>query len=504
MTGLRDSRGGEVVKFIEKFCVHGEGDMEGMPALLRDDQKLLAYRWFEIDGGHNWWYERMYYEAPKGDGKTQLFAWFDIASLFLHERWFGSRANIKVGARSRLQAGQLKGGDAGDGIFGRIAQVLELSPALKGRVDILEDRVTVKGSKSRLVLVPARASTSDGGLPTDYTADEVQDWAGEAAEAHQRNENSTTKRRDGRAKSCSTPGSRVGDPTVGWRLHEYGSKIATGTIDDDRFLFVSHSASLEHDLTETDPVKLGTVLRAALVEANPGIDDRKLERLCRRFNEIPLEDFERFHLGRWVQQTAFSWLADRPGAWARCQDSGLAVQPGGRVWLGVDASHSNDSTSVNYVGLVGDRWVSRCRVFEQGPNGIIDHSEVRQHVRDLAAMFDVQGVSYDPAFFEQSAADLADEGLPMVNAPQSPQRMVPKCSMAWELIVSGLVAHDGDEVFARHVNGAAKRHYRFGWSLSKAKSDELIDACIAFVLAVHLAVTTYDVAATAEPWIMVD
>jgi len=54
------------------------------------------------------------------------------------------------------------------------------------------------------------------------------------------------------------------------------------------------------------------------------------------------------------------------------------------------------------------------------------------------------------------------------------------------------------------VNGAAKRHYRFGWSLSKAKSDELIDACIAFVLAVHLAVTTYDVAETAEPWIMVD
>ena len=43
-TELRASRGGEVVAWIERFVVHGEGDMVGQPFLLRDDQKLLLFR----------------------------------------------------------------------------------------------------------------------------------------------------------------------------------------------------------------------------------------------------------------------------------------------------------------------------------------------------------------------------------------------------------------------------------------------------------------------------
>ena len=46
-------------------------------------------------------------------------------------------------------------------------------------------------------------STTDGGLPTLYVGDEVQDWIGQAADAYTRNTKSTTKTRMSRAISGS-------------------------------------------------------------------------------------------------------------------------------------------------------------------------------------------------------------------------------------------------------------------------------------------------------------
>ena len=74
MITLPETRGSRVVRFIEKFCVHGEGDFFGEPFKLDDWQKAIIYELYEIkDNG-----ERKYREAliglPKGNGKTALAA----------------------------------------------------------------------------------------------------------------------------------------------------------------------------------------------------------------------------------------------------------------------------------------------------------------------------------------------------------------------------------------------------------------------------------------------
>ena len=47
MIELPETKGARVVKFIEKFCVHGEGDFFGEPFKLDDWQKALIYELYE-------------------------------------------------------------------------------------------------------------------------------------------------------------------------------------------------------------------------------------------------------------------------------------------------------------------------------------------------------------------------------------------------------------------------------------------------------------------------
>ena len=41
MIELPETKGARVVKFIEKFCVHGEGDFFGEPLILDDWQRKI-------------------------------------------------------------------------------------------------------------------------------------------------------------------------------------------------------------------------------------------------------------------------------------------------------------------------------------------------------------------------------------------------------------------------------------------------------------------------------
>jgi phage terminase large subunit-like protein len=115
--------------------------------------------------------------------------------------------------------------------------------------------------------------------------------------------------------------------------------------------------------------------------------------------------------------------------------------------------------------------------------GKIDITDVMAHIRDLSFRYDVQGVAYDPRFFDVPASMLEDEGVPMVEVPQSHARMVPACGFAYEQIVAGNVRHNGDPTLTAHVLAAARRTSEGGWTLSKGKSRSVIDGCIAFVLA---------------------
>jgi phage terminase large subunit-like protein len=161
---------------------------------------------------------------------------------------------------------------------------------------------------------------------------------------------------------------------------------------------------------------------------------------------------------------------------------------GGPTWIGVDVGLKRDSTAVVAVQQRDDgRFHATCRLWLPTAEEAVDTTDVMAHLRDLAATYDLQAISFDPRFFDVPAKYLLDEGLPMIEIPQSLERMTPAVGNLYELIVKGRLTHDGDEPFGNQVLNAVPRFNERGFTLAKGKSRGRIDACIALALAVERA-----------------
>jgi phage terminase large subunit-like protein len=187
-------------------------------------------------------------------------------------------------------------------------------------------------------------------------------------------------------------------------------------------------------------------------------------------------------LNQWVR-TQESWLP--AGAWERCV-SELELDRELPVWVGIDMALKHDSIAVVLAQPQGDRVVVRSRIWQPKDEGV-DVSEIEAFLREVHTTYQVTEFAFDPAYFQRSAEALVDDGLPMVEFPQTGQRMVPACGQTYELIVQGRLAHDGLPTFTDQVLSAAQRMTDTGWRLSKGKSKRKIDACIAMVMAVDRA-----------------
>jgi phage terminase large subunit-like protein len=71
----------------------------------------------------------------------------------------------------------------------------------------------------------------------------------------------------------------------------------------------------------------------------------------------------------------------------------------------------------------------------------IDVQAVENFIRELHNAYRIDVAAFDPAYFLRSAQVLADDGVPMVEFPQSAARMVPASGTLFEEIVNGLPAN---------------------------------------------------------------
>lgn len=494
---LWPSHGRLAVRWIEANCVCGEGDNYGEPARLTMPQKLWLYRWFEYHEGTEdkwgrplWRYNEALIGLPRGEGKTQFVGWL-VALEFAGPPQVASRnPDIPIAAASFEQAD--KAFNAAAFNFGGKGGALQTR--LAEFVDVYDTEFSFKpasGRNGRAYRVAAVAGTNEGGNATLFIADELHEWLGARERVFTVLTAGTTKRkRPCRTLSISTAGVE-GSESLLERKYLHGLNCLHDPELEPDFLFIWYEAPDGVDWEDRDAV------RAAVLEASPTRGAMyDIEQRVRKFFSPTFHRFEaiRYYANRWTQADADSWLKQAPGAWKKCYAPELSIPErtdadlGAEVWVGVDVSLRGDSTAVNVVGWVGDRLVTRSRVWDAPKGGKIDHKEVMAHLRDLSRRYRVQSISYDPRFFEVPALDLEDEGLPMLEVPQSPERMVPACGLLYGMIVGGEVAHDGDPTLAAHVNGAVIREGERGWTLSKGKSGRHIDACIALVLAVHEAV----------------
>jgi phage terminase large subunit-like protein len=165
------------------------------------------------------------------------------------------------------------------------------------------------------------------------------------------------------------------------------------------------------------------------------------------------------------------------------------MEPGAETWVGIDVALKRDSTAIAWVQRREDRWHVKCRIWEPQEDGHLDVTDAMQFLRDLAAMYDVRAMAYDPRFFDLPAQQLLDEGYPMVLFPQSLERMTPAVGQTFEAIKRGELSHDGEEIFEHQVLNAVAKFNERGFTLSKSKSGRKgrIDAAVAMCIAMSQA-----------------
>jgi phage terminase large subunit-like protein len=229
--------------------------------------------------------------------------------------------------------------------------------------------------------------------------------------------------------------------------------------------------------------------RQAWRKANPAIRAGflRMSALETDLGITPEGHFRTFRLGQWVDGVD-AWLgADGAALWEGLTNPYGFVE-GAPTWVGVDIALKRDTSAVVAIQRRPDgRYHAVCRIWTPTPDRPVDVTDVMQHIRDLDAAYSVEAVSFDPRFFDVPAKMLLDEGLPMMELPQSVDRMTMAVGGLYEAIVHRQVTHDGDQSFAAQVLNAVARSNDRGFTLAKSKSRGKIDAAIALALALDRA-----------------
>lgn len=237
------------------------------------------------------------------------------------------------------------------------------------------------------------------------------------------------------------------------------------------------------------PVDCEAEDEAVWFEANPALADgyMNIDALRTAVALSPEAHFRIFRLGQWIDGVE-SWLGtDGRAVWNALVDPWQPT-PGAPAWVGIDVGLKRDSTAVALLQRRPDgRLHVWWRLWVPSKEEPVDVTEVMAHCRDLDKTYKVQGFSYDPRFFDVPAKMLEDEGLPMIEVPQSLERMTPAIGSTFEALKRAEVSHDGSPVVTEQVLNAVPRFNDRGFTLTKGKSRGRIDAAIAMCLAIDLA-----------------
>jgi phage terminase large subunit-like protein len=228
-------------------------------------------------------------------------------------------------------------------------------------------------------------------------------------------------------------------------------------------------------------------LVACIRDANPAADlFLNVEDVAAAYSEVPENEWLRYHAGLW-EPSAYAWLP--AGAWDACAAPNVVVPNGAEVCLGLDGSYNNDSTALVAVTcdpvphiMVVDCWQ---RPEEAADDWKVPILDVEQSIREACRRWRVREIVCDPWHWQRSMQILADDGLPIVEFPQSLSRMTPATARFYEGVTNRTVTHSGDPRLARHVANAVLKVESRGQRIIKETkySPRKIDLAIAAVMA---------------------
>ena len=475
--------------FLKRYCRHTKGRWAGQPVTLEGWQKEFWWEALEVDPSTGF---RVYQEVlqglPRKNGKSTIASGAGLYGLTADGE---AEPEVYVGAAARAQAGI---------VMGQSRAMALQSPLLLDHILVRRYYLECPGNGGIM-----RALSSDGALqhglnPSWSVIDELH--------AHKNADLYTAMTTGGGAReqpmtlTITTAG--VAEEGILGALY---SQIHAGageiekrpglTIYRDRAAgFLGWWFGADPDADIEDP--------AVWLAANPAswLQDGKY--LGQQFHRLrdrgQLLDWRRFHLNQMVG-VEDQWLPE--GAWEKCRGD-LQIRQDLPIGVGIDKGQTGDLSAVVVSQRQDDRVIVRSRVFPPlASTGHVNSEAIRAYLRDLRGHYPLAqardektgrplrgpAFAYDRWAFSESSEILEDEGLNMVDFPQYASTMGPASTVAYELITTGRLVHDGDPVLAEHVRNTTAKLTERGMQVTKPKkvTPRKNDACVAMVMSIAMA-----------------
>lgn len=377
-------------------------------------------------------------------------------------------------------------------VFGTAKRMVELDPELSERLKLYRDVIEHTEAGSVYKVLSAEAYSKEGLNPTLVLFDEVHvqpnrelwDVMAQAMGA----------RIEPLMIGITTAGVRFdssGQDSLCYSMYQYGKRVASGEVDDPSFFFAWWEPK-NPDADHRDP--------KTWREASPGLGDIVSEEdYAAMVLKTPEAEFRTKRCNQFVAASS-AWLP--AGAWDSCE-SAADIPDGTEVCLGFDGSFNNDSTALVVVACGETPHIDVVECWERPAEAAQDWAvpivAVEDAIRAACKRWDVREIVCDPFRWARTYQVLEDEGLPIVEYPQSPSRMTPATQRFYEAVMNKGLTQSGDQRLARHIGNAVLKQDSRGTRIVKEarNSARKIDLAVAAVMAFDRAATP---AETVDVW----
>lgn len=493
-------QGEGIIRFIESFCHHSQGEWAGNRVHLEPWQcamLYILYGWRWADTGYRR-FKFAYIELAKGNGKSFLASAIGVYELI------GSGepgAEVYSVATKKEQARI---------VFSEAERMVAASPSLKSRIKSYKDNLHIGGTASKFQPLSSDEDSLDGPRPQALIADELHAWGVNSRKLWDVLANALGKRRSPIFVVITTAGS--GEESLCRQQHNYCHKVLGQIHEDDSWF--AWVCGLDKDDNHLD--------EANWIKANPNlgvsVNIKELREAVNKAKGDPasLNGVLRLRLGVWTQKVS-SYIPTEE--WAKCHG---AIVPesllGEPCFGGLDLSTTTDIAA--YILLFppyGERKVwavlpffflpkdnierrsrrdrvpyevwSRQGLFNLTNGNVIDYDEIRQKIVELSKLYKVVEIGFDPWNATETATWLQDKGgFTCSEIRQGFNTLAGPTKRLLELILKQEIEHFDNPVLRWMASNVVVSQDAAGNSKpDKAKSTEKIDGIAATICALSRA-----------------
>jgi phage terminase large subunit-like protein len=415
-------------------------------------EEITFIRWaFTVLANGSLPFAEILFSAPKKSGKTALAA---MLVLYVIIVLGGNYAEAYIIANDFEQAASR--------VFEAISRIIKASPLLRHSAKITANKIEFTSTGAAITALASDYAGAAGANPTITAFDELWGYVSERAQRLW-DEMVPVPTRKVSVRLTVTYAGFTGESTLLEGL--YKRAMAGEQIGPDLYRNGSMLAYWAHQCH-------------APWQKKPGWLEQMREQL--RPNA-----FLRLIENQWVSsESSFVDMA----WWDACVDSALSpvlVDPTLPVWIGVDASVKRDSTAIVLCTFNGGKVrLIQHYIYQPSPQDPLDfEATIEKTLLELRRRFYVREIRFDPYQMQATAQRLVNNGLPMVEFPQSVPALTEASTNLYELIKGrNLIVYPHAEMWLAIKRAVALETSR-GWRIAKEKASHKIDIVVALAMA---------------------